>query len=267
MEQITEMLKSLQTKLDEQANELKEMKESIPNSINKNIDEKFFMLEAKQQQLEKITEEQGKKIQRLESFSRRKNLLFFGVEETENSYFSLQNKILTIIQSNMEVECQKTDIEYVTRMGKKSGKTRPVIVTLTTIGKKIEILRNKKMLNETTSYYIKQDYPPEILEERKKLNAQLQREKAQGKNASIKHNKLVIESGNEKIQQENRQERHKRGLSFSPETEGVKGEKPSTAKNPIKKNKMDQYLIKTKGTTIPSLHLRQKTDSSSSASE
>lgn len=77
MEQITEMLKALQIKFDEQSKELKEMKESIPNSINKNIDEKFIILETRQQQLEKVTEEQAQKIQKFEKILRKKNLIFF----------------------------------------------------------------------------------------------------------------------------------------------------------------------------------------------
>lgn len=246
MEQITEMLKSLQIKLDEQAKELKEMKESIPKNINKNIDEKFAILEKNQEQLKDTVEEQGKKILRLESFTRRKNLIFFGVEETENSYFSLQSKITNLIITDMKVECQNADIEYVTRMGKKSEKVRPIIVTLTTMGKKIEILKNKKLI-KNSSFYIKQDYPPEVLEERKNLHIQLQKEKDQGKKGYIKYNKLVILPENETEQNHKiSQDRQKRVLSQSPETPHCSSK--NTDNQPIKKNKMDQYIIKNKDT-------------------
>lgn len=248
MEEITEILKSLQKKLDEQANELKEIKDNIPKSINKNIDEKFLILHTRQQQLEKVTEEQGKKIQRLENIIRRKNLLFFGVEETENSYYSLQNEILHIIVHNMKVDCHIGDIEYVTRMGRKSDKTRPIIVTFTSMGKKIEILKNKKILQDTTSYYIKQDYPPEVLEERKKLNAQLQKEKEQGKKGYIKYNKLIILSEKENNDQQIiHQDRKKRVLSQSPGTVNCSDDRQEKLpKNPMKKNKINQYLTKNK---------------------
>ncbi|CAH0727985.1 unnamed protein product, partial [Brenthis ino] len=143
----------------------------------------------------------------------------------------------------MKVDCQKGDIEYVSRMGKKSDKTRPIIVTLTTMGKKIELLKNKKMLQNSGTYYIKEDFPPEVLEERKKLNIQLQREREQGKKAYIKYNKLVILP--EKVNSQ--QERQKRILSQSPETATViEKEHKNTSKNPTKKNKMDLYLVKNK---------------------
>lgn len=243
MEQITEMLKLLQTKFDKQSNELKEMKESIPNSINKNIDEKFVILENRQQQLEKITEEQAKRIQKFEKILRKKNIIFFGVGETENSYFTLQNNVLDIINNLMKVDCQKGDIEYVSRMGKKSEKIRPIIVTFTTMGKKIELLKNKKMLQKSSTIYIKEDFPPEVLEERKKLSIQLQQEREQGKKAYIKYNKLVILS--EKVN--NQYERQKRNLSQSPEAVTiVESEQKNTSKNPNKKNRMDLYLVKNK---------------------
>lgn len=143
----------------------------------------------------------------------------------------------------MKVDCQSRDIEVVSRMGKKSGKIRPIIVTLTTMGKKIELLKNKKMLQETSTFYIKEDFPPEVLEERKKLSTQLQQERQQGKKAYIKYNKLVILP--EKINTQH--ERQKRILSQSPETGRVVGsQQRNTTKNPTKRNKMEQYLVKNK---------------------
>lgn len=243
MEQITEMLKDLQTKFHEQSRELKEMKESIPNCINKNIDEKIFILESRQQQLEKITEEQAQKIQKFEKILRKKNLIFFGVDETENGYLNLQNKILDIINNIMKVDCQKGDIECILRMGKKSEKIRPIIVTFTTMGKKVELLKNKKLLQNNSTLYIKEDFPPEVLEERKKLRSQLEKEREQGRKAYIKYNKLVILPEKEKIQHE----RQKRILSQSPEAVTVvKKDLKNTNKNPSKKNKFDSYFIKNK---------------------
>lgn len=243
MEEITKLLKDLQAKFDEQSRELKEMKDSIPNSINKNIDEKFTILETRQHQLEKTTEEQAQKIQKFERILRKKNIIFFGVQETENSYFTLQNNVLDIINNIMKVDCGKRDIECVSRMGKKSEKIRPIIVTFTTMGKKIELLKNKKMLQKSGNFYITEDFPPEVLEERKKLSTQLKQEREQGKKAFIKYNKLVIlpEKAN------THHERQKRNLSQSPEAVTiVEKEQENISKNPSKKNKIDLYLLKNK---------------------
>lgn len=243
MEQVAEMLRGLQTKFDEQSRELKEMKESITSSINKNIDEKFILLESRQQQLEKITEEQSQKIQKFEKMLRKKNLIFFGIEESENSYFALQNNILDIINNIMKLDCQKQDIECVSRMGKKSEKIRPIIVTFTTMGKKIELLKNKKMLQKNSNFYIKEDFPPEVLEQRKKLSTQLKHEKEQGRNAYIKYNKLVIIPEKTNIHHE----RQKRNLSQSPESMTVvEREQKNISNNRMKKNKIDLYVVRNK---------------------
>lgn len=240
IEEITELLKDLQAKFSEQARELKEMKESIPNSINKNIDEKFTILENRQHQLEKTTEEQAQKIKKLERIIRKKNLIFFGIHGTENSYFTLQNNILDVIKNTMKVDCGKVDIECASRMGKKSEKIRPIIVTFTTMGKKIELLKNKKMLQQLGNCHITEDFPPEILEERKKLNAQLKQERERGKKAYIKYHKLVIVPEKTNTQHE----RQKRNLSQSPEAVTVvERDQKIISKNPSKKNKMRSIIF------------------------
>ncbi|KOB68171.1 Transmembrane protein [Operophtera brumata] len=78
------------------------------------------------------------------------------------------------------------NIEAVRRLGRRDGgKTRPIVMTLLTMGLKIQIQKNKKKL-ENTPYYIKEDYPPEILNKRKELQIQLEKEREQGKMAFIK---------------------------------------------------------------------------------
>ncbi|CAH0715803.1 unnamed protein product, partial [Brenthis ino] len=226
------MIKTLQLKFEEQSNELKEMKESIPTKINKNIDEKFTIIETKQLELEKNTEAQGRRIKQLEKVIRRKNLLFFGIEETEKNYFDLQNILINVITTNMKLNCRQEDIEYCRRLGKKSNKIRPIIVTFCTVWKKIELLKNKKSLQNTT-YYIKEDFPPEILEERKKLSIQLRQEREKGRKAFIKYNKIIILP--EKNKNENPQhDRKKRNLSQSPETQT----NPTNGRNNNSKNNL-----------------------------
>lgn len=251
MEQIAEMIKNLQLKLDEQSKEIREMKESIPECINKKLDEKFLVLESRQLELEKTTQKQQHQIQQLEQVLRRKNLVFFGISETERNYFELQNIIIELINNDMRVICGKQDLEYVRRLGKKTDKIRPVIVTLSTYGKKIELLKNKRTLIKT-NYYIKEDLSPEIREERKKLNSQVQEERKKGNKAYIKYNKIIIVTDNEKAQY-NQNDRQKRNLSNSPETPPLLSSlhKPNTT-NPLKKNRMElsQYLIQKKNKNI-----------------
>lgn len=196
-----------------------DMKEDIKNTIIHNINEKFKNLETKNEQLEQKIETQKLKIDNFEKFIRRKNLLIFGVEEHEKSYHELEEKVLNIISKKLNIKCEHNNIESVRRLGKKSNKIRPIVITLATMGLKIQIQKNKKML-DTTPYYIKEDYPLEVLNKRKELQIEVEEARKQGKKAIIKYDKLVILDNKhqntqfEKIKNNNK----KRNLSESPET-------------------------------------------------
>lgn len=252
MEELTAMIRNLQSKFDEQTNELRDMKQSIPQIINNNIDTKFASLEHKYNTLEKTVEEQGRRIQHLERLTRKKNLIFFGIEENERSYYDLQELILEIINQYMDIKCYGENIEEVRRLGKKvqDGKVRPIIVTLNTMGLKIELLKNKKKLNNSP-YYIKEDFPPEILEERKKLTSQLLEERSKGRRAFLKYDKLVIIPDEPKLP-EQRHEQHKmsnrnvnkRNRSQSPDGNSSLGK--NGTRKPFKKpySNLQQYVIR-----------------------
>lgn len=76
-------------------------------------------------------------------------------------------------------------------MGRKGEKPRPVIVTFLTLGIKINILNQKRLLNDTR-YYINEDYPKYILEKRRQLQKQAIQEREKGNKVVIKYDKLVI---------------------------------------------------------------------------
>lgn len=91
----------------------------------------------------------------------------------------------------MEIPCQKWEIEHINRTGKYSGKTRPVVVTITTTSRKIEILKNKKSL-DGTDVYLKEDFSPSELQERRELQEELKREREAGKRVTLRYDKIVI---------------------------------------------------------------------------
>lgn len=247
----------MQEEIRQQKVNMQDMKEDIKNTINNNINEKFKHIETKYEQLEQNLEKQKTAIDNLERFKRRKNLLFFGVEENENNYFGLEKTILDIIRNALKISCENNCIEYVRRLGKKGEKTRPVIVTLLTMGLKIKIQQNKKKL-ESTTYYIKEDYPIDVLNKRKALQLEVEKQREQGKKAIIKYDKLIIinNTNNQKYSimlQENHNK--KRSLSESPEIIS----KPSDhSKKNInqprkinKKNNIDNYLTKPSTSIYP----------------
>ncbi|KOB64411.1 Endonuclease-reverse transcriptase, partial [Operophtera brumata] len=108
-------------------------------------------------------EKQEERLDYLEKEIRIRNVVFFGISDEEKSYFELEEVILKIITEKLLVECDKTEVQHVRRIG-----------------------------NKGTSLYVKEDYPPKVLQERKNLQEQLKTEIEGGKKAFIKYNKLVV---------------------------------------------------------------------------
>lgn len=242
------MLLSMQEEMRQQKINMLSMKEDIKDTINNNINEKFKILETKNQILEQKLEKQNTTLCNLERQIRKKNLLFFGVEEREKNYQDLEKIILEIIKNLLNIKCEFNCIESVRRLGKKGGKVRPIVVTMLTMGLKIQILKNKKKL-ETTPYYIKEDFPLDVLNKRKALQVEVEKEREQGKKAILKYDKIVILDN--KSPNKRASNNKKRNMSESPETTGYSTQ---NTKQPTKINKtniMDNFIIKKPTFTYP----------------
>lgn len=258
MDEIKDMLKKMQEEMSQQKVDMVTMKEDIKNTINNNINEKFKSLENRNIQLEQKLEAQKLSIDNFVRFTRRKNLLFFGVDVRENNYQDLEKKVLDIINNILNIKCEKHYIESVRRLGKKSDKTRPIVTTLLTMGMKIEILKNKKNLERST-YYIKEDFPLEVLKKRKELQGEVEKLKEQGKKAIIKYDKIILLKNNTEQHPEwQKTQNKKRNLSESPEmatnTTTYMNTEKRNQKQPAKINKtnnINNYIIKKPTLTLP----------------
>ena len=190
----------------------------------------------------------------MEKFKRRKNLLFFGVAENEKSYHDLEKTVLDIINNVIKIKCERNCIEYVRRLGIKADKVRPIDVTMLTMGLKIKIQKNKKKL-ETTSYYIKEDFPLEILNKRKALQSKAEEERKNGRKAFIKYDRLIIINNDHQKTAPQETYNKKRNLSESPEATTSSSKNTKQNKNqPLKINKinkMDNFITKTPTLTYP----------------
>ncbi|XP_046978628.1 uncharacterized protein LOC124544209 [Vanessa cardui] len=100
MEEVMIMLRKIQ-------NELNEQKATIVQSA------------------EKVTEQ-----------SKQRNIVIFGLAETEKSYLDLENHILSFIKQYLSVNLERRDIQETRRIGKKGGKPRPITITFTSLGNK-----------------------------------------------------------------------------------------------------------------------------------
>lgn len=242
MDELKIMLMKIQMDIDEQKKEIKQLSE--------NINQKFQKLEDDYTKSQAQIEIQEKRLDALEKEARKRNIVFFGIQEKEKNYAALEKNILEIINETMNVTCERNEIESLSRKGKWSeGKVRPVVVTLATLGKKIDIMKNKNNLQKT-DYYIKQDYPLKVIEKRKLLQKELEQEKQKGNKAIIKYDKLIILSPSRKNNtQENTSMNRKRNHSRSPPNQDKN--KNFGAVSATKKNKVSLHeFLKTKQNDI-----------------
>lgn len=237
------VLQSIQEDMAQQKQDMRNMEENIKEAINKKIDEKFTQIENKTYQLEQKIEHQQRSIDFLDKQLRMKNLVFFGVNETEKYYDDLHNMILDIIHTKMNIRCQTWEIATVSRKGKRDGRTRPVIVTLTTTSRKLELLRNKKTLNDT-GIYIKEDFSPAVIQKRKELQEDLKRERDSGKNVVLRYDKLITLDRPIPVRREpTEKQSNKRLLSESPEAaESSKTNSSEDRKRPTQKKNKPQTI-------------------------
>lgn len=165
--------------------------EEMEKNINNNIDGKFLKYDQKYDLLEEKLEAQEKRLDFYERQTKRKNIMIFGLIETEKKYQDLEKLVTEFIKENLRITCTENDIEYVTRIGKRGNEKRPICVTLTTFGKKLNIMRNKKYL-DGTEVYIKEDFPQKVLLKRKELQEQAELERQKGKKVFFKYDKIII---------------------------------------------------------------------------
>lgn len=195
MEEIMNTLKIIQQELEDHKKEIRKSGENIAiqvtQNINKMLDERFFKLEEKHEKLKEKVEYQEKRIYFLEKQSRQRNIVFFGMSETELPYEQLQTNLINFIKEHFSIDIEPRDIQEIKRIGKLGDRPRPIIVTFTTLGMKINIIKRKRLLRDT-QYYLKEDYPLQVLEKRRQLQEQANLEKEKGNKVIIKYDKLII---------------------------------------------------------------------------
>ncbi|CAH2107937.1 unnamed protein product [Euphydryas editha] len=202
MEEVLSALVAIKKELDEQRLEIrdtgKNVTEQVTNNINTLLEEKFKTWEHKHEKLKEIVEDQEKRLYFLEKQEKKRNLVFFGIEESETSYASLERNIINWIEQYFNIKLTYSDIQEV-KIGKKSQRPRPIVVIFSTLGTKIKILKHKEALKDTP-YYFKEDYPKQVLQKRRELQEQVKMEREKGNIVKIKYDKLVILKPNQKRQ-------------------------------------------------------------------
>ena len=133
---------------------------------------------------------------KLESHSRRNNLIFYGIpEETNESSAKRESLLYSFLEENLKMEEEDIDgisVERAHRLGKRNAngdKPRPIIAKFTFHKDKEIILSNARFL-AGSDFGISQDFPREIVQIRKELVKVLKQAKKDGHDAKLVYDKL-----------------------------------------------------------------------------
>lgn len=190
--------------------ELDNQTKEITSKLTEKFDEKLQPIVEENKKLKSEINYLEKKVAWLEKDKKRNNIIIFGVEESEKSNNELIAKVTSEI-NKLQVKLSKHEINSAYRIGKEvanSEKSRPIVVTLVNTWKRNEILNNKK---RSKDIYISEDFPKDVLEKRRKLQAQMHEERNKGNFAYIKYDKLIIKNKNQK-----KYDKRKRAPSTTP---------------------------------------------------
>lgn len=212
------------SKINEKINE---QTVTLTSAITKNVmealDDKLKVLTEENINLKTRVSNLEQRISILEKEKRKKNLVFFGIEEKGKKELELVDFVKEILEdSGTHIDSQ--EISNIHRIGTNSEKNRPIIISLTTSWKKHLILKNKRNLPKNV--FVNEDYPKEVLETRKQLKPQLEEERKNGNIAFIKYDKLIVK----KQTNSNREKRKRETPTGSPSTP-TPSQKKSNMKN------------------------------------
>lgn len=110
--------------------------QNVTDSLMQAIDSKIQPLIEENKNLRTEVQTLNKKIKYLEEANKKNNLILHGVKEKENNYEELFNMISSILQMK-NVTVNKYEINKYHRLGlKQEGKTRPIIIAITSYQKR-----------------------------------------------------------------------------------------------------------------------------------
>ena len=130
----------------------------------------------------------------LENQSRRHNLSFTGIKESpKETWASSENKVHSIISTNLNLDANSMAIERAHRTGKPdtNGKGhRPIIVTFLNYKDRATVLENVKKL-KGTDIHINEDFSAQVREWRKAFLPEMFAARDRGLIAYLKYDQLV----------------------------------------------------------------------------
>lgn len=163
--------------------------------IMSHIDDRLMPLTQEIDKLKLENQNLKQKVAFLERSNKANNIIIYGLKETETSSTDLMETTTKKFKTDLNISLESTDINTIRRIGKKNGndeKIRPILISFVNNWKKNEIMKHKKKFKEI---YVSEDYPKEVLDIRRELQATLKEERRKGNYAIIKYDKLIIKEG------------------------------------------------------------------------
>ena len=138
--------------------------------------------------LEKVSAEQ----QKLETYSRKHNVIFEGVNEDADE--NVTSKIIDIYTNKLMIQATKHDFDKIHRFGTSfNGKPRPIIVRCITHSLRDATLRNGKRL-KGSNLFVNDDVPKEVKEQRMDLKTVAKHAMSQNKKVTRKGDLITIDN-------------------------------------------------------------------------
>ena len=158
------------------------------------MSEDMQALKKENEQLKKQVEDLSSATKHQEDKDRKKNLIFYGIPGSHGeSNQECETKIRQSITQDIKLDGSKMLISEVRRMKSNKGASpKPVLVKLVNTNDRWNILDKSKNIDSDT-IKVKADLPPEIRHTRKRLAPYFQQALNEGKNVSVKWDKLVVD--------------------------------------------------------------------------
>ncbi len=165
----------IKRRLDAMENEVVNLKDEI-SVVAKGKEENAGLIRETRDEVSRFSDElEALRFEqvRQEQYSRKASFRVFGVEEEEDE--NIEEKCIQVINDEIGVEIEKSDIDIVHRAGRRrsDGKPRAILVKCVSHKTKLKVMREKKKAKHVTIKedlaYGMQDYMYQVIEKKSEL--------------------------------------------------------------------------------------------------
>lgn len=183
-----EILKKLQ-EMDKKLDKIDSVDSKLEQTL-KMVDE----LRTENQKLQNQVKEQEERILHMEREMNKKYVIMYGLkEEQEETETCVNGKVIQVIEQ-LGISLDAKDLQECRRLGKQeNGKNRPLLIELSQMRIRSQILKNKKLLRtKQNEIWLDEMYPNKVMQQRKELVRIMKNERENGNEAYIRYDKLII---------------------------------------------------------------------------